>query len=610
MNNMTSNGDSNIWFNIMEKYRNSVIQLICTRGSYNPFRPQMPPVDRRASGSAFIVDVNQGLVMTNAHVVSNAISISGRMSRFGEYDLTLKVISICREKDIALCQLSDIDREKILLNKNADEINMQFGDNMLLRETEPVVAVGYPLGQKALKYTTGVVSGFHANTNGDDDEDGTGLSEEESPSYIQVTAPINPGNSGGPLLNSRGEVVGVNAAGYLFSQNIGYSIGSRTILGVYDELVRPLKDNTLKTPYLVVTPKYAFEYNRSTPALLQSSCISSGADFAGEQPRPPTEGIYVKRVHPNSVFDTLLEGDIVTKIAYEDIYYNNPSSFSVINRSVKTGITTIGTLDKFGDLTIDMSCFGNEPRVSSKGIDTSRSLEENDIPHSVKDDNPVQSTQAKLLNNDDPSEKFIDKQRSTEPTSLCRKLSIKELLDTVPIGRKIMLGICRQNKDGTTCNPQARNCGMFTITTTFQYVPSTVRNPVYPRITPYKYEIIAGLSIGELTMNHIAMEQTLEEYAKGKKRYEPALVVNQVFPDTMASHTRVFKEGSIIEEFNGMKVKTIQDLREAISKSGDYITLVGKEREKFVVNKSEAIREDMAAIKQFEITNYKYLLTA
>lgn len=64
------------------------------------------------------------------------------------------------------------------------------------------------LSDKNLKFTTGVVSGFHANSQGDDD-DGIGLTEEEGPSYIQITAPINPGNSGGPLLNRKGEVVGI-----------------------------------------------------------------------------------------------------------------------------------------------------------------------------------------------------------------------------------------------------------------------------------------------------------------------------------------------------------------------------------------------------------------
>lgn len=532
---MVSNDDSSIWLEIMEKYRNSVIQLICVKAIYDPSRPQNTPKDRKASGTGFIIDIERGLVITNAHVVSNAISIVGRMVRFGEYDLILRTVSICREKDIALCQLSKADRENISLGKSPNQINMIFGDNMLLKETEPVVAIGYPLGQKNLKYTTGVVSGFHANSDGDDDDDGMVFTEEESPSYIQVTAPINPGNSGGPLLNHKGEVVGVNAAGYMFSQNIGYAIGSRIVLGIFNKMVAPLTDESLKIPYVLITPKYAFEYNRASPALLELSCGGTSS-----------EGVYIKRVYPNSCFDTLKEGDILTRISYNDIYYNNPNAFNVFNKDKSNGTPTFADLDKYGDLTITYN-------------------------NSISD----------------------------------RKLSIKELFDNIPIGTTITINICRQ--DSKLC--QLNKCGLFSINTTFQYVPSNIRYPIYPRIEPYKYEIIAGMSIGELTINYIAFDDSLEGYAKGYKRYDPVLVVNQIFPNTTASHIRVFKEGSIIKEINGLKVTTISELKTTILNSSDYITFVGKDREKFVIKKSDAIFEDLALLKEFNINNYKYLLT-
>lgn len=187
------------WFSIMERYKNSVLQLICVRGAYDPFRPQLQPRDTKSSGTGFIVDIQRGLVLTNAHVCTNAIAISGRMVRFGERDFRLNLVSICKEKDIALCQLVSDDLAVILDGKSPNEINMIFGDHMLLKETSNVVAIGYPLGQKNIKFTTGVVSGFHAFTEDDNGEDKT---PEEEPSYIQITAPINPGNSGGPLVNT------------------------------------------------------------------------------------------------------------------------------------------------------------------------------------------------------------------------------------------------------------------------------------------------------------------------------------------------------------------------------------------------------------------------
>ena len=518
------------WIQITERYKDSVLQLICIRGVYNPYRPQNPPNDRKASGTGFIVDIDHGLVITNAHVAANAISVSGRMTRFGEYDLSLRVVSICREKDIALCQLSDTDIHKIKTDLKTD-INMKFGDNMLLSSTSPVIAIGYPLGQKNIKFTTGVVSGFHSNnTDEGDDEDSTNITEEESPSYIQITAPINPGNSGGPLLNRKGEVVGVNAAGYMFSQNVGYAIGSRTVLSIYDALISPLQNTSLSIPHIVITPKYAFEYNRASPALLELSCN-----------RRDTEGIYVKRVYPNSCFDTLKEGDIITNITYNDIYYNNPHAFNVLKRGLELGTEVTANIDKYGDISV----------------------------------------------------------RCLEPN--CRKLSLKEIMDTIPVGGRISIGICRQNPE----HCEGPTCGFYNIATVFKFVPSNIRNPVYPKINPYKYIIFGGMSISELTMNHIATDSNLEEYAKGKKRYEPTLIVNQIFPDTTASHTRVFKEGSIIVEINNIKVSTIDELKDVLKTSGEYITLIGKSRDKFIIKKSESIVEDEYALKQFDIKNYE-----
>lgn len=537
---MASDENDSVWFEIMERYKDSVIQLISIRGGYNPFRPQQPPVDRKASGTGFLVDIMNGLVLTNAHVVSNNISLSGRMSRLGEYDLSLRVISICREKDVALCQLSKGNIEKILDGKKASDINMVFGDNMLLKPTSVVVTIGFPMGAKNIKFTTGVVSGFHADTSSGDEESGSVSTEEESPSFLQVTAPINPGNSGGPLLNRRGEIVGINSAGFLMAQSIGFAIGSRTVLGIYDELVKPLVDISIKTPYVVITPKYSFEYNRASPALLELGCNKKS-----------DEGIYVKRVYPNSCFDTLKEGDIVTHIMYDDIF-SNPSAFNVLNRNSIQGTPSIGTIDKFGDVTLNTIC-------GSDG----------------------------------------------KPSASCRKLSIKEVFDMIPIGKEVKLVICRQSADNVVCEPNDKTCGIFAITSKFQYVPSTIRDPVYPRINPYKYIIVAGMSIGELTMNHIAGDDTLQDYAVGKKRFHRALVINQIFPDTTAYHTRVFKEGSIIEEVNGCKVTTIDELKDVLSKSGEYIIIVGKGRDKLVVKKSESIKEDIFATSQFGLLDYE-----
>jgi S1-C subfamily serine protease len=97
--------------------------------------------------------------------------------------------------------------------------------------------------------------------------------------------------------------MGINAAGYMFSQNVAYAIGSRTVLAIYSQLIAPLSDQTIDIPYRVITPKYALSYHNASPDLLQSA-----------------EGVYISEVYPNSAFTQLQSGDILATIQYYDVY--------------------------------------------------------------------------------------------------------------------------------------------------------------------------------------------------------------------------------------------------------------------------------------------------
>lgn len=488
--------NTNIWLPISQKYKNSVLQLICTIAKYNPYRPYRLD-DKQQSGSGFIVDIEKGLVITNAHVVSNAISISGRIMALGEQDLTLKLISICREKDVALCQLSQEDINKILTLDVIENLNMKFGDSLLLTETEEVCAIGYPLGARNIKFTTGVISGFYT----DDIEDSILETEEENPSYIQISASLNLGNSGGPLVNKEGYVIGINSAGIDSAQLIGFAIGSRTFLSIYELLMLPLIDDTVNIPNVITTPKYSFIYNKASKALLELSCSD-----------PLEEGIYVRKVYPNSVFDDLQEGDIVTNIKYRDIS---------------------ASLDKFGDLVVTNSC----------GINY-------------------------------------------------RKMSMKELFDIIPVRSKVKLTLSRVVDDEPN---------IYKITTNFNYRPTSIRRYIYPRFENYKYTIIAGMCICELTMNHISYCKDLEKYGKGTDRFKQLLIVTQIFPNTDAYHMKVFFEGSIIKKVNNILVPTIDKLKDVVSLSKEYISFVGDNHKKLVVKKSKILVEDANIIVQYKI---------
>src|SRR6056297_1850825 len=188
------------WSNIVDRCKKSVLQIICHHAEYNITAPYAPPTEKISKGSGFIIDISRGLIVTNAHVVDNPLSIIARSLLTGKENLNLLLVGICRDRDLAICRLTD--ESKILLIKgkigHPPSLNMRFGDDLRLQETEEVMTIGYPLGEEQIKFTTGVVSGFHCKP--------IGLGECQSkygiqePSYIQITAPLNPGNSGGPLV--------------------------------------------------------------------------------------------------------------------------------------------------------------------------------------------------------------------------------------------------------------------------------------------------------------------------------------------------------------------------------------------------------------------------
>ena len=508
------NNDESIWYEIMNRYKNSVVQIICIVAGYKHTRPYMNPTDSKARGTGFIVDIDNGLIVTNAHVVANAISLSARIPKFGEEDLELKLLSICREKDLALCQLHHTIVKRLLSEHKAEDINMIFGNSLELKSTANVVAIGYPLGQKNIKFTTGVVSGFHGNDSSEDSDDLE--TEEESPSYIQVTAPINPGNSGGPLLNTKGEVIGVNAAGYLFSQNVAYAIPSNTILGIWQELCLPLHQK-FDQVYIVNTPKYAFNHCNPSDLMLEAS-----REYG-------LEGVYITSIYPNSFLSVLAEGDILTSIRFADDIYD------------MEGAMIVGNIDRYGTIELKLE-YGSKFTCVGE----------------------------------------------------CRKIGIKEFFDMITIGADITIRYIR-------------NGHLMEMTEPFVFVESTIRQYIYPKFTPLKYIIIAGLCITELTMNLVQQDEKLLKYGIGKKRYSPRLIITQIFPETSVAKTNVFDPLTLVSKVNDIPVATIEELRQVLLQSKDVITITTLNKNKFMISRADAIKEDLQSIQRFEIKGYNYI---
>jgi serine protease Do len=215
---------------------------------------------QRGLGSGFIID-REGYILTNNHVIEKASSITVKLSDEKEYDA--KVIGKDPKTDIALIK---IDAKQNLPTAI-------FGDSDALEVGDWVVAIGSPFGLDQT-VTAGIVSAK-----------GRFIGAGPYDDFIQTDASINPGNSGGPLLNLKGEVVGINTIIISGGQGIGFAIP----INLARELLPQLKSKGKVTRGWLgvviqkVTPEIAKNFNlkESEGALVSDIMEQSPAETAG-----------------------------------------------------------------------------------------------------------------------------------------------------------------------------------------------------------------------------------------------------------------------------------------------------------------------------------------
>lgn len=166
-------------------------------------------------GSGFVVD-KSGLVVTNKHVVS--------LGSPNDYKIILKDNSEHQVEKIWRDPVNDL---AILKISSGEFSTIEMGDSDKVKVGNFVIAIGTALGEFRHTVTTGVISGLGRGITA-----GDGMSvSEELKNVIQTDAAINPGNSGGPLLNSAGQVIGVNVAVSQMANNIGFALPINVVRG-------------------------------------------------------------------------------------------------------------------------------------------------------------------------------------------------------------------------------------------------------------------------------------------------------------------------------------------------------------------------------------------
>lgn len=230
------------------------------------------------SGSGVIIAAD-GYIITNQHVIEGADRISVVIPGKGSYEAVL--IGQDPLTDLAVLKIDENGLKHVV-----------FGDSSQTKVGETVLAFGNPLGYFQQSVTAGIISAVQRQVRVP--------GSDYAYTFLQTDALVNPGNSGGPLVNIKGETIGINTAkiSLVGVEGIGLSIPSNTVQRVVKDIIEQGK---VRRPHLGVI-------------------IEDWLEYGEEQPE---RGVLIRDIAPDSAVDRagLQAGDIIVAINGEEIYY-------------------------------------------------------------------------------------------------------------------------------------------------------------------------------------------------------------------------------------------------------------------------------------------------
>ncbi|MFM2311210.1 MAG: hypothetical protein RLZZ04_486 [Cyanobacteriota bacterium] len=246
----------------------------------------VPDRIERGTGSGFII-ASDGRLITNAHVVNGAEVVQ----------VTLKDGTTHKGKVLGVDSFTDVAVVKI---EGKDLPTVNFGDAEHLTPGEWAIAIGNPLGLDNT-VTVGIISALDRSSSQ------VGVPDKRV-RFIQTDAAINPGNSGGPLLNSQGEVIGINTAIRADAQGLGFAIPIETAQRIANQL---FAKGEAEHPYLGIQ---MVDLNQE---IIQEINSSQEFDFKITQ----TSGVLVAKVIPRSpaAKSGFHPGDVISQIGDLDV---------------------------------------------------------------------------------------------------------------------------------------------------------------------------------------------------------------------------------------------------------------------------------------------------
>lgn len=263
-----------------KSYYNSVVRVTSYNNEFDFSNPQNKGKNGRSSGSAFFID-SSGTLLTCAHVVDRATKVTINIPSKGREEYDAKVLGICPYFDVAMMKVESL-KGTVPLKMLKNDKNLHPGST--------TYALGYPLGNQNLKITKGILSG-------------------QQELMYQTDTPINPGNSGGPLIQD-GKVIGINAAGILLADNIGFAVPIHRVFLMMSELSKPRN--------LIHYPSLMFSYQLSNP------------DFKICMKDKCKGGVIITKIFDHSLLrkKNIQEGDVLCRINDVQIdYYSDMNKF-------------------------------------------------------------------------------------------------------------------------------------------------------------------------------------------------------------------------------------------------------------------------------------------
>lgn len=208
---------------IYKRVSPSVVNITSQILSYNFF---WGPVPESGQGSGFFIN-QDGYILTNYHVIQGArqLSVTWTPQKDHPHQYSATVVGRAPELDLAVIKIAATNMPAVT-----------FGDSTDLHVGQHVLAIGNPYGLPGTM-THGIISSIRSVREGDQDNGDPGADIENA---IQTDAPINPGNSGGPLLNTQGEVIGIDTM--IFTQTgsnvgLGFAIPINTVKAVLQQMI-------------------------------------------------------------------------------------------------------------------------------------------------------------------------------------------------------------------------------------------------------------------------------------------------------------------------------------------------------------------------------------